>query len=177
MPPIKTNPNSADSGVTMDQAFKLLVLVAALFALLYVALLLANESKKRTADQSAVTQPESDLPYQKVMVTDSQLPPLFPADIPLEADVEILENSSLTADDGDLQANRRFESRLSASENYSKYLGYMQQNNWDISVQNNGTSQKLLRATKGYQSLMVRIDPNPVKQTTTVSLIFSETRP
>ncbi len=177
MPPLKNQTNPVDTGVTMDQAFKLLVLIAALFALLYVALFLSNESKQRTGSKSGEQQSQSDLPYQKVMVADDRLPSLFPEDIPLEADVEIVENSSLTADDGDLQANRRFESRLTPAQNYSKYLEYLQANDWDISVQNNGSSQKLLRASKGYQALMVRIEPNPINQTTTVSLVFSETRP
>lgn len=167
-------PVTGESGITMDQAFKLLLLVAVLFAFLYVALLLSSESRQRAGNQ-ATDSAESQLPYDKVLVNEDKLPSLFPLDIPIQEGSEILENSMLTSIDGDLQANRKFESKLSASENYKLYLNYLTSNDWKVVTQDNGSAQKLLRGKNNYQTLMITLVPNPIKKTTTVSLIFSET--
>lgn len=159
--------------VDQDQLFKLVVLIAALLALLYVALLLANESKQRTG-QTEVVQQESNLPIEKVAIPNEKLPGLFPSDIPVETGVEIIENSQVTTDDGVVQVIRIFESAKSMNENYNLYLNYLTRNDWQITNQDNGSTQKLLRGKKGYQTLLIIMDPNPAKQTTTITLTMTE---
>lgn len=167
----KIQPTS--NGISQNQVFKLLVIVAALMALLYVAVILSNESKQRTA-HNAEDQNEIDLPIETTNLPADKVSLMFPEDLPREANAEVIENSESNANDGATQATLRFESTRSANENYNTYLNYMRSNGWEIANQDNGANEKLLRGKKGYQALQVTIVPNPLSQTQTVTVTLTE---
>lgn len=165
---------SADNGVTMNQAFKLVVVVAALLALLYVTILLSNKSQQRAVTVQQNTSQELPKAIVKESIDEQILPSLFPQDIPIEAGAEVVENSRVFAEGGMKQATRTFESKKTMTNNYNLYLSYLQNNDWVVVNQKNDTEQKLLRGKKGYQTLLITMDPNLSKETTTVILTITE---
>lgn len=88
-------------------------------------------------------------------VETTATPTLFPAGLPLEENVPILENYSATASDGRLQSTRIFETLKSLEENSAIYQEYFVTDGWTITAYKNEENYKALLAKKGGSSAQV----------------------
>lgn len=162
-----------DKEVTYWQLFKLLILVVALMALLYVAVLLANDSKHRTGDANQEQQ-EGMAKFESQNVPDDMLPGNFPADLPTEDGAAITENKLSEVNDQGWQATRSYESTQSLAANYTTYTNYLRSNGWDVISQTNEPNFKSVTGKKGYQVLKVMLNPTAAANTVNVVITLNE---
>jgi hypothetical protein len=159
--------------IDFNQLFKYVVVIAALFALLFVAIKLSDLSvKQRGTEQN---QNQTNLPVDIKPLSKDVLPSAFPTDIPLEEGVEIKENSdSVRREDGVKQATRSFISSKTAEQNSTIYVNYLRNNDWEILNQATTEDFRMILGKKGYQLFQVTITPNSDGKTTTVLLTLTE---
>ncbi len=160
------SPNSGD--ISFNTVFKLLVIVAALLALLYVALLLSQESKERTSMEEASREQSEGARVVAKDISPEILPTGFPVNFPSEANAEITENEIVNVDNQGDQSIRSYNSNQSMTANYTLYLNFLRNNDWDVISQTNENTHKMLLGKKGYQLLQITINPG---QTATTSIV------
>ncbi|HMQ01744.1 MAG TPA: hypothetical protein PKD79_01595 [Candidatus Doudnabacteria bacterium] len=170
MPNVNNTPNNGDThSVSFDQAFKLVVLVAALLALLYVAIWLSDVTPKPS---SRTVTPQEDTTENATvtarMIPDNMLPQGFPDNFPVESGAEVKENVILNVDNQGDQATRTFTSSQSMTANYTLYSNYLRNNGWEIMTQINEANYKMVLGKKGFQLLQVNINPSDVSGSSVV---------
>jgi hypothetical protein len=85
-------------------------------------------------------------------VDSTKLPERFPADFPIEAGAQILNNYN--AEDGvSIQATRKFVSSKTLKENFVFYFFYFNKNGWELKDVLNDKTTKSMFAEKGSASL------------------------
>jgi hypothetical protein len=167
------NHTNADN-IDFNTVFKLLVIVAALFALLYVALLLSKESKERTSIEETNQEQSQSTKVVTTEIAPEILPTGFPANFPTEANAEITENGIVNVDNQGDQSVRSFKSGQSMTANYTLYLNFLKNNGWDIISQTNASTHKMLLGKKGYQLLQITINPGETSATSVVRATLTE---
>ena len=153
-----------------NELFKFTVVIAALFALLYVAILLSQHPLSDNGKQSQV---KELLPVQTNLLPEDKLSSKFPSNLPLEANAVVTQNSESKRDDGAKQATRVFTSQKSIAANLSTYEGYMNANGWEVLNKLNETNVKMLLAKKDYQLMQVTLTDN-LDKTITVNITVTE---
>lgn len=155
-----------------NQTFKLLVIVAAIFALLFVAYTLTKNSK-RDGDKQAVAQQAI---VEKINVDFAKDPEKFPSDIPMEAGAKLTQNYNATTPTGAFQATKVFLTTKTLAENLTIYTNYFQQNGWKITASLDQPTYKMVTGAKDKQSIQVSIDENKMTKDRTVSINFTESK-
>ncbi len=141
----------------------LFVVVAVIAIGLYVFMLWRE---KRLAEQDY--QPQ----LTRTVVAQSELPPRFPAGIPLEKDAEILQNTYTTSDIGGFQSVRVFITKKSLAENLNLYKQYFNDNHWTIESSIDQPSLKSISASLG--ELLVQVVLNEVPERKTVEITVQQ---
>lgn len=155
-----------------NQLFKFVVVIAALFALLYVAILLSNTTSKNRNGEQAVDQ--AQLPVQTTPLPEDKLSSKFPSNLPIEANAEITQNSESKSDEGAQQGTRVFISQKTSTENLALYEAWMKANGWDVLSKMDEAGIKMVLGKKAYQLLQATVTENADKKTTTVTLTVTE---
>lgn len=147
-----------------------MVIVAALFALLYVALRLAQHPLGDKKDKPLPAPTEV-----KVMNVDfSQNPSNFPTNIPIEEGAKIVQNYNATTPTGLFSATRVFETNKSLADNYQLYKQFMESNGWEITSSVDQTNFKMLFSRKKGEELRVTMSTNSKYETKTVNITYTE---
>lgn len=154
-----------------QNSFKLVVLVAAVLALLFVAFLVTKKFATRNTNQQE--QPKSAV-VQKTNVDFSKNPEKFPSDIPIEAGARITQNYNATTPQGMFQATKVFETSQSLGANLALYTKYFNDNAWKITATIDDATYKMVSATKDGKTIQVSIDENKVSKVKTVSISYTE---
>lgn len=168
----KTKASTTTDNIDQNQLFKLLVVVAALLALLFVAYQMSTKSRDA---QPAAANPQL-AEVEKVNVDYSQAPEKFPADIPIEPGAQITQNYNATSPDGRFQATRTFVTEAALATNLRLYTEYLTNNGWEIKATTDNPTYKMVMGAKGNQSIQVSIDENKVTKIKTVSISYTETK-
>ena len=167
----KIKPSNNEGSIDQNQLFKLLVVVAALLALLFVAYKLSLNSKKdQVAEESQPAQVE------KTNVDFSKVPEKFPTNIPIEPGAKLTQNYNATTPDGQFQATRTFETQEALATNLKLYTEFLTDDGWEIKATTDDPTFKMVLGTKGKQSLQVSIDENKVTKIKTVSISYTESK-
>lgn len=154
-----------------QNSFKLVVLVAAILALLFVAFLVTKKFVTRNTDQS--DQPKSAV-VQKTNVDFGKDPEKFPSDIPVEAGARITQNYNATTPSGLFQATKVFVTEQSLASNLTIYTKFMNDNGWDVTATVDQPTFKMVSGKKEDVTLQVSIDQNSVTNERTVSISYVE---
>lgn len=128
----------------LSPARRLLPIVIALLAIAVVVFLVAWRNRQ-----------SQELIVDTYTVEPTVTPTLFPANLPLEEDAPILENSASIASDGRLQSTRVFETERTLEENSAMYQAYFVTDGWIITAYKNQENYKALFAKKGVVSAQV----------------------
>ncbi len=154
-----------------SSVFKLVVMVAALFALLFVAIQLSrhpiNGGRKMGVDKLKTG-------TKIVKVSADKLPNKFPVDIPVEGDVRVIQNFNATELDGRYNATREFESKKTLAQNLSIYTKYLKDNNWDIKATIDEPDMKMVMGKKGLQQLQITAAIDPITNLNIITLNLTE---
>ena len=116
----------------------------------------STQSSEEPADQ----QPKSSQSNFKAQVTSyppTTLPDKFPSDIPIEPNAVVTQNFSTVNADGNYQATREF---ISAKlDNFTYYQSALKASGWNITqaMVDQTFNQDLILATRGSDSLNIRI--------------------
>lgn len=159
--------NSTDQ-VDHNQVFKLLVVVAALFCLLFVAYILSNKSKQR----QQVEQPQLAAP-EKTNVDYSKLPEKFPASIPIESGAKITQNFNASSPDGNFQSTRAFETKETLAANLKLYTEFLKKDGWEIKATIDKPDLKMVFGQKDTEGIQVTMNENSITKKKTVSISYS----
>lgn len=160
--------NQTNSSVDFSQLFKLLVMVAAILALLFVAYKLLNNNKKEVVPQL--------VNVEKTNVDFAKLPEKFPSNIPLEADAKILQNYNSVTPEGQFQATRQFETKKSLAENYAFYTDFLKKNGWEIKATTDDATYKMVMGSLLKKAIQVTIEENKINQVKIVTISYSENK-
>lgn len=155
-----------------NQLFKLLVLVVVLFCLLYVAVMLSNQSKER--NNNSPDQAKAELPVKTNALPEDKLPDSFPTDFPVEEGAVVKENSISKSDTGATQSTREFVSKKTTTENINLYTSYLRNSDWEIVNQANESNYKLVRAKKGYQTIQISVKEDGLTGESIVTVSLTE---
>ncbi|HMR55585.1 MAG TPA: hypothetical protein PKD34_03280, partial [Candidatus Doudnabacteria bacterium] len=166
--------NTGSDEIGFNTVFKLLVIVAALFALLYVALLLSQESKERTGSEQSTNQGSESTRVVTKDISPEILPTGFPENFPVEDGATIIENNVVNVNNQGDQSTRSFNSSQGMTANYTLYLNYLRNNGWDVISQTNETTHKMLLGKNGYQLLQITINPGETGATSNVRATLTE---
>ena len=91
----------------------------------------------------------------------SDVPSILPGDLPLEKNVQILQNFTATdSATGKLQATRVYVSKLTADNNFAIFQNYLMENGWSIGGRSDQPNMKYLYATKDSARMDVTIAKN-----------------
>lgn len=156
--------------VDAGQLFKMLVIVAALLCLLYVAYRLGGFNKVKP---TVTPQPAQ---VQKTNVDFSKTPEKFPANIPLEANARTTQNFNATTPDGVFQAVRTFVTGKSLADNLALYTDFLKKDGWTIKGTLDNPTYKMIIGAKDKSNIQISIDENKVTKERTVSVSYSETK-
>lgn len=163
----KTKPSNNEGNIDQNQLFKLLVVVAALFALLFVAYKLSMNSKKeQAANQTQLAQVE------KTNVDFSELPERFPSNIPIETGAQITQNYNSKTPEGQFQATRVFITKQSLAANIKLYTDFLTKEGYEIKSSVDQPTLKMVMGSKGAQSIQVTVNENTVNKDKTVSISY-----
>lgn len=155
------------------QLYKLLLLVAVLFGLLFVAIQLSGQPLGQGSSFDA----KKDQQEAKTITTEipkNQLPQGLPQDLPIEEHVQITNNSTSRTQQGSLSSSRTYLSTKSLAENYKIFSDYFKANKWEIISDINNDTYKFLAAKQGYKTLLINLNTTPQSEKTTVSVGYSE---
>jgi len=94
----------------------------------------------------------------------------FPTTIPIEKGATIIQNYEADTADGQHQATRVFESKLTVAQNYKIYSDFLAQNSWTIKKKFQTENLASLSASKKGYDLTVNISRNTISGTVRVSL-------
>ncbi len=155
-----------------QNSFKLVVLVAAVLALLFVAFLVTKKFANRSSEQQSAQQKPAVV--EKTNVDFSKNPEKFPTDIPVEAGARITQNYNAVTPQGMFQATKVFETKDSLSSKLALYTKYFNDNGWSITATVDQETFKMVSAQKDGQTIQVSIDQNKVTNIRTVSINYSE---
>ncbi len=165
----KIKDSNSTGNLDHAQLFKLLVLIVALLALLFVAYKLSEKSKH---DEVAR---EPQLPQvEKTNVDFSELPEKFPTDIPMEAGVRITQNYNSLTPEGQFQATRVFETSKSLDATIKVYTDFLNNNDWKITATLDQPNLKMVMGSKDGASIQVTVNQNTINDTKTVSISYME---
>jgi hypothetical protein len=138
------------------------------------------ESKPASAVSSGSATPtesQKPQPVPQTTINNSQLPPGFPSDIPLEAGATITQNYTATNFSGMFQSSRDFISAKSMAENFALYQAALKKSGWTITSATNdtGSNRYIIFATKTSNFLNILISTNSSGQV--IVSINNETKP
>lgn len=153
-----------------NPVLKLTVIVAALFALLFVAIQL---SKHPISDKNT-PQDESQKNYQINNVEKSKLPNKFPSDLPQEVGAVVTQNFNATGQDGTYNATREFESSKTLAQNITTYTKYLKDNDWEIKATIDQSTIKMVMGKKENQTLQIVAAVNPTKEVNVITITLTE---
>jgi hypothetical protein len=140
-------------------------------------LVLAFISRKSVEPTANVNNTQNlKLQVERKDIPTSQLPPDFPAEIPMEPGSKVTQNYTAQAGDGRFQMTRAFETQKSLEENFRIYQSFFQRNNWTIVSTVNQPSLKGLLARKGGLSVQVSINENAATKVKTVDITVTKTQ-
>lgn len=159
--------NQSKNLVDTNQLFKLLVMVAALLCLLFVAYKLAMLGGKKPVS----VQPAQ---VEKTNVEFTKLPEKFPTNIPLEKDSRVIQNFNTTTPDGQFQAVRTFETAKSLDENLKLYTDFLKKEGWQIVATVDKPAYKMITGQLGSKFISISIDDNKVTEKKSVSISYTE---
>lgn len=142
----------------------LIMLVAAALAIaLIVSIFVGDEGQDAGAQLP-------DISIGKIVdVEGDKLPDKFPADIPLEAEAPILQNYNLTAENGDFQATRVFETKKTLSENFALYSTYLKNGQWTLNSSSDEPKLKVLSASRDKDRLLITFTETEGSNTVNIS--------
>lgn len=155
------------------QLYKLLVLVAVLFGLLFVAIQLSG----RPLNSNNATNVTKNTEKSKNITTEvpsDQLPQGLPSNLPIEKDVQITNNTTTRTPEGTFSSTRTYLSTKSLAENYSIFANYFKSNKWEIISDIDNPDYKFLAAQQGYKTILVNLNLTPQSEKTTVSVSYTE---
>ena len=145
----------------------------AVIAALIVALTATKRPGQKTANSNANLPPAPQV--KKEVVANNQLPDLFPADFPMEANAKIVQNFNGTDSSGKfLQATRTFVTAKTLDQNFTIYQSYFQKNGWTITTSSNLPMLKSLTATKGKVQISVTMSENSLSHVKTVDITATQ---
>lgn len=156
-----------------NQLFKLLVIVMALFCLLFVANQLALLSNKEDSTPAPIV-PQSEIGQKSVEFTKAPIG--FPSEIPIEENAEFVQNFNTNTTDGRFQASRVFKTTKTLEENYKIYDDYLKSRNWDIKSVVDEENYKMIYARRGNIEFQVSMDNNLVYNIKTISISYTEVK-
>lgn len=167
----KTKTSTLVVEVDHSQVFKLLVVVAALLCLLYVAYILSNKSKER----QQVEAPQLAAP-EKTNVDFSELPTKFPSNVPIESGAKTTQNFEVKSPDGNFQATRGFETKLSLADNLKLYTDFLKKDGWEIKATVDNKDLKMVIGQKAEKSLQITMNENTITKIKTVTISYAESK-
>lgn len=152
-----------------NPVFKMVVIVAALLALLFVAIQLSNYPLN---PNSKINKIEKIKPVQITQVDKGILPDKFPANLPTEASAVVTNNFNALEGDGRFNATREFESKKTLAQNITIYTKYLKDNGWTISNSLDQSNVKMVAGKKDNQLLQISaaLDPNNKVNVITMTL-------
>ena len=144
---------------------KIIVIIIVLFV--GAAILVALQQIKKTTPAPTGTSDTTNKPANtnekpshevKVIEVDhAQLPENFPADVPTEKGAVIVYNFNAINAQGQDQSSREFISKETLKKNFDLYTKVLKDGGWTITGSTDGETQKIILATKGDNSLTIRI--------------------
>lgn len=159
--------------ISHDHLFYLLVLVAAIFSLMFVVYVILgpnNFFRSRSANS-----PKQALMDQKIVVPEDKVPEAIPSDIPLPTNALVIDNFTKNNSDGSRKSQRSFETNLSIEENVRIYSNYMRSNSWIMGEQPISQSGiSIITGTKDNQNLTIVISENKTNNTKVVVIDLFE---
>lgn len=142
------------------------IFIFAVVALVAIGVALYQFWQNKQAGQG---DPEVKEEITRTAVPQSNLPPKFPAGIPIEKDAEILTNLYVTTPSGDFQSTRMFITSESLDDNFDLYKQYFMSNNWVIASSSN-SDPKLKQISAKKDDLLVQVVLNEVPSRKTVEI-------
>lgn len=158
------------SEVSFWQLFKLLVLVSALFAFLFVALLLSNNSRKNLVQIPEDQNQEQTATITARQIEESVLPKGFPEDFPTAPNTKVLENFEILSNDNKLYSRREFTSSLAPDQLLELYEDFFMTLGWQKT--NNSGDVKLVLMKKNSDTVLITASKLPKDTVTTASVNF-----
>ena len=163
------NKNSqSTSGLTNNQLLKILVVVAVLFLLLYVAIQINSYKKDEQLSQALPAQ------VQKTNIDFSQAPEKFPTNIPIESGARLTQNYNATTPQGEFQATRTFITEKSLTENIDFYTDFLNKDGWKTNLSVDQANFKMISGAKEGKKINISADENKVSKIKTVTISYTE---
>lgn len=163
------NKNSQPSSLDdTNQLFKLLLIVAVILCLLFVAYKLMNIKKVAEVPQL--------VNVEKTDVEITKLPEKFPSNIPLEEGAEVVQNYNSQTPEGQFQATRQFETKKTLAENYALYTDFMEKNGWEIKATTDDPTYKMVMGNLLKKAVQVTIEENKINQVKIVTISYTENK-
>lgn len=158
-----------------DHTFYLLVLVAAIFSLIFVAYMLRGHNIFFGSRSANI--PKQTSLDQKIVVPENTVPEGIPADIPMPTNAVVIDNFTKNNSDGSRNSQRSFETSLSIEESIRIYSNYMRSNGWGMvkqPISQSGIS--IIAGAKDNQNLTIMISENKTNSTKVVVIdLFEKT--
>lgn len=153
-----------------NPVFKMVLIVIALLALLFVAVQLSKHPvspTKNSMEDKKKTVQISPVDYNK-------LPDKFPTDLPLEDGANITQNFNATEVDGRYNATREFNSAKTLAQNIAVYTKYLKTNDWQVKATIDQPALKMVMGQKGNQQLQVVAAQNPTTKANVITITLTE---
>ncbi len=158
--------------MNQDVIKKMLVGLIIIIAFAIGVTLVISAFKKDDAPQPVAQEVKSPI-KQKTEVPTDKLPDKFPPTLPVEQGAVISQNYNATANNGQYQATRAFETKQTLAANYTLYTNWLKNNGWKINSNLDGPSYKMVSGSKEKQQLQVSISENTVTKTNSVTLTLT----
>ena len=146
------------------------IIIAIILLIIIVAVVLRSKHDAGNNNKNANVEATTS----KTQVPESQLPNKLPANIPVEAGAEVVDNYNAQSSDGRYQATRTFETKQTLAANLKLYSDYLKNNGWTLQAVTDKQTYKMVVGAKGNQILQISIDENLSSKTKTVSIILTE---
>ena len=157
------------SGLTNNQLLKILVVVAVLFLLLYVAIQINTFKNDKLATQPLPAQ------VQKTNVDFDKVPEKFPTNIPIESGARLTQNYNAVTPEGAFQATRTFVTEKSLTENIDFYTDFLSKDGWKTNLSADQANFKMISGAKDGKKINISADENKISKIKTVTISYTET--
>jgi len=119
-------------------------------------------SSTKTGTGTSTTPAASPLFTQIKNVTSTEVPVAFPADIPWETGVKILQNFQIkNTVTGKTQSTRVYDSAKTVDQNFTIYQSYLKNGGWVVKSALSQPNIKNLDAAKGSARMTITIGKDP----------------
>lgn len=119
--------------------------------------------------QNITTTNQGGVTVQREVLPAGKKPSIFPEDLPLEADAEIIQNENVGIN-GIRQGRMQFITKKTAAENFDIYKNYLTNNQWEIVSTADTEGFKSITARKGYYTFSGIFETNSLTLKNNVNL-------